>query len=57
MTQENLQAVCKILQDRFRFDELDLEEFAMEYENLTGQHIPTEWLPLFPGRMETIKVK
>ena len=57
MTKENLQAICEILQDRFGFDELDLVEFVMEYEKQTGQHIPAEWLPLFPGTMETVKLK
>ena len=57
MTQENLQVICKILQDRFGFDELDLVEFAMEYEKRTGEKIPNDWVIFPSGEMKTVKVK
>lgn len=57
MDKKTFRIVCAILRDHFNLDELDLVEFTMEYEKLTEQHIPAEWLLLFPGTTETIKVK
>lgn len=57
MDKKTFRIICDILRDHFNLDELDLVEFTMEYEKLTGQHIPAEWLLLFPGTTETIKVK
>lgn len=57
MDKKTFRIICDILRDHFNLDELDLMEFAMEYEKLAGQHIPTDWLPLFPGTMETVKLK
>lgn len=56
MTKEDVKIILDILEKKYGLDCLDQVEFIMEYERLSGNKIPDEWLGTV-GRMHTVKLK
>lgn len=43
MTEEVFNNIVKMLKEYYDFDALDIVEFVLQYERVSGESIPDEW--------------
>lgn len=43
MTEEVFNNIAKVLKDHYGFDALDIVEFVLHYERISGENVPDEW--------------
>lgn len=43
MTEEVFNNIAKVLKENYDFDALDILEFVLYYEKISGENIPNEW--------------
>lgn len=43
MTKETFDNIAKVLKDHYGFYALDMVEFVLYYERVSGERIPDEW--------------